>query len=289
MKRFTKHVLITGTARSGTSWLAETLAAPYRYRLLFEPEHETRTPKGRLLCDRWLQGPAPEAPETKYLLKVLQNRVDCDWIAQSSNRKFKMHLWPFLPKKFIIKCVRGNLMGHYINRRFKVPVVHVIRNPYAVLHSQKRSSFPWLQDLHLFSEQQELVALIKHTYGLDLTQADSYSVTERRTIRWCIENVLPLELWKFQESESYHVVRYEALFSDVQAFLDLCARVQLQPVANLAERYRKPSTKTHKNSALLSPKKQNPEEHQLSVQEREAVTKILRIFKTQLYPLEDTH
>src|SRR5690606_40393967 len=98
----------------------------------------------------------------------------------------------------------------------------------AVLHFQKRSSFPWLQDLHLFSEQQELVALIKHTYGLDLTQADSYSVTERRTIRWCIENVLPLELWKFQESESYHVVRYEALFSDVQAFLDLCARVQLQ-------------------------------------------------------------
>ena len=38
LKSYNKHIIIAGSARSGTSWLAEIIALQFRYRLLFEPE-----------------------------------------------------------------------------------------------------------------------------------------------------------------------------------------------------------------------------------------------------------
>ena len=55
MKRgYNKHIIIVGSARSGTSWLAETIAAQRRYRLLFEPEHEYNTKYGKLISDKFI-------------------------------------------------------------------------------------------------------------------------------------------------------------------------------------------------------------------------------------------
>jgi len=139
MGRFNKHIIVVGSARSGTSWLSETLAQPYRYRMLFEPEEETRTKNGYLLCDQWFTEPSDSAEAYAYLRRVFKNRVDCDWIAQNSNRKWKRHLWPFVPKQFIIKFVRCNLSAQYMNTIFNIPVIHIIRNPYDVIQSHQRA------------------------------------------------------------------------------------------------------------------------------------------------------
>lgn len=125
---YTKHVIVVGSARSGTSWLAETIAQQYRYRLLFEPEQETHTKNGVLLCDRYFTEEENNKEANIYLKKVFANRVDCDWIAQSSNRKYKRHLWPFIPKKFIIKFVRCNLAESYFQHTSAVPISLPYRN-----------------------------------------------------------------------------------------------------------------------------------------------------------------
>src|SRR5690606_19122620 len=125
MAKYHKHIIIVGTARSGTSWLSETIARQHRYRMLFEPVQETRTKKGYLLCDKWLVNKKESAEAHAYLKQVFANRVDCNWIAQNSNRKFKRHLWPWLPKKYVIKYVRANLSAKYMNETFQIPVIHM--------------------------------------------------------------------------------------------------------------------------------------------------------------------
>lgn len=55
MGRYNKHIIITGSARSGTSWLSEIIARQFRYRMLFEPDHEFNTTKGILIADQWLK------------------------------------------------------------------------------------------------------------------------------------------------------------------------------------------------------------------------------------------
>ncbi|WP_165780115.1 sulfotransferase domain-containing protein [Hanstruepera neustonica] len=280
MNQYRKHIIIVGTARSGTSWLSETIAQQHRYRLLFEPEHETRTPKGYLLCDQWIEVLDTTSEAYRYLHQIFANRVDCDWIAQNSNRQFKRHLWPFLPKKYIIKFVRANLLAKYMNEAFGIPVIHMIRNPYDVLYSQQRANFPWLVDMGHFSSQKPLVDLVKNRFQFDLGAVSKLTTLELLTLRWCIENVIPLEVLKPYEHK-HRVVRYENLFHDIQVFYDLCTYFDILPIKDIERVYKLPSSKTHDQSRIKT--KQKPL-LTFNTEELAQINGILDVFETKLYP-----
>lgn len=284
MSKFNKHIIIVGTARSGTSWLSEIIARQNRYRMLYEPEQAMRTKKGYLLSDRWFEDKEVSKEVRRYLWLIFNNRVDCDWIAQNSNRKFKRHLWPFIPKKFIIKFVRANLSAKFMNEAFKIPVIHIIRNPYDVIRSQQRSYFAWLIDLSHFIKQEKLVELIKNKFDFDLTNYEKYSRIEILTIRWCMENVIPLEVLEPYQYLS-KVIKYEDLIADVSVFKNLCKQFDLKPVDNIDVIYRKPSSKTHKNSMIRTNKLGKAD---WTFEELKEVNQILTTFKMQLYPLKKT-
>ncbi|SFN72376.1 hypothetical protein SAMN04487989_10317 [Bizionia echini] len=280
MGLFHKHVIVVGSARSGTSWLSETLSRPFRYRMLFEPEQETRTKQGYLLCDKWLTTREDSPEAYHYLKRVFKNRVDCDWIAQNSNRHWKRHLWPFIPKKFIIKFVRFNLSAVYLYQQFGIPVIHIIRNPYDVIRSQQQVKFPWLYDLSHFVSQDRLVQLIQEHFGYDIRAYKTLSPVEILALRWCLENVIPLEVLE-PYTGHMEVVRYEDLSHDMNLFYDLCDRFNLEPVANLKTYYKQPSSKTHPNSALVT---SELKKRVLSADEIAQINTVLTIFKSTLYP-----
>ncbi|MEY8848355.1 sulfotransferase domain-containing protein [Psychroserpens sp. XS_ASV72] len=283
MANFNKHIVIVGTARSGTSWLSETIARQHRYRMLFEPEHETRTKRGYLICDQWIETRSEAEEAYRYLRQVFQNRVDCDWIAQNSNRKYKRHLLPFIPKMFVIKFVRANLSAQFINETFHIPVVHIIRNPYDVIRSQQQVSFPWLFDLSIFSKQDKLVDKIMETFNYDIRRYSNLNPIEQLTLRWCIENVLPLEVLGGYTRQS-KIIKYEDLSRDLNVFLELCHQFSLEPISNVKEFYRTPSSKTHPDSQIITQK--NKAKNTFSVSERKAINNLLDIFETELYPRE---
>ena len=279
MADFNKHVLIFGSARSGTSWLAETVARRPRYRLLFEPEHEYNTKQGRLICDKYIPVGHSSPEINQYFRKLFSNRIDNDWIAQSSNRKFKRHLWPFIPKKYIIKFVRCNLLAHYIFDNFKVPYIHLIRNPYDVVQSQQRVKFPWLLNLSYFLEQEDLVELLFSKFNFDLHKYKDLSALEILITRWCIENVIPLKNQDKYPNFS-KVVRHEEIRNDMRQFITLCEFFNLQPVKNLEEVYFKPSTKTHPQSEIYH----GGLERKFSATELQKINRVLDIFQCELYP-----
>ena len=280
MSKFNKHIIIVGSARSGTSWLAETIAKQYRYRSLFEPEHEFNTPNGHLLCDRWVTQKEGFKKGYTYLKKVFANRVDNDWIAQNSNRKWKRHLWPFIPKKYVIKFVRCNLAAPYMQEEFGIPVVHIVRNPYDVLHSQQRVKFPWLYDLSRFANDVALVELLREEFQFQFKEESKYAPLEKLAIRWCIENVVPITLQK-AESKNYRLIRHEDLRNNIGVFLQLCSDFNLEPLANVATEYTKPSSKTHPKSTIIT-----PETHakQFSNDELQQINAILDTFGAHFYP-----
>jgi hypothetical protein len=279
MPRFNKHIIVVGSARSGTSWLAETIAKQYRYRSLFEPEHEFNTSKGALLCDRLIVEKKGFEKGHAYLQKVFANRVDNDWIAQNSNRKWKRHLWPLIPKKFVIKFVRCNLAAHYMRQEFAIPIVHLLRNPYDVLHSQQRVRFPWLYDLSKFAANEQLGKMLYDEFNFQLNDIKQYSELEVLTIRWCIENVVPLTIQK-AEGKNYRVLSYEALRNDMNLFLDLCADFDLEPLTNIEDEYTKPSSKTHPRSSIKSGAKIDS---QFTSEELSSINRILDTFRVTFY------
>ncbi|SOC78559.1 hypothetical protein SAMN06296241_0069 [Salinimicrobium sediminis] len=277
--RYNKHIIIVGSARSGTSWLAETIAAQHRYRLLFEPEHEFNTELGKLICDKDLNSRNISPLTENYFKKIFLNQVDNDWIAQCSNRKFKRHLWPLIPKKIIVKFVRANLAAHFMNEHFQIPLIHILRNPYDVIHSQQRVRFSWLYDLSHFLKQEELVELVYSKFKVNLNEVDKYSEIEVLAIRWCLENVIPIQV---REPYSYKskIVYHEHLRSDMDNFLELCEYFGLQPINDLSKKYSLPSSKTHPGSeirgSVINQAKFSPQQYR-------EINGILDKFKCELY------
>ena len=243
-------VLVFGSARSGTSWLCETMAHPRGYRLLFEPEHEQHVPEGRILTDRFLIPEANYPDIDRFLKRVFANRIDNDWIAQNSYRKFKVHLWPFLTKKKVVKFIRCNLGLHYITSKFNVPLVFIQRNPFSTIYSQNRVRFPWLFDFSRFTAQHELVKELKERYDLDLNRSD-YSDLERLAIRWGIENIFPFQYSHKKLGDSKIIcIKYEDLSENLELYFDIISKLGLEPSSNLEKSFYRPSSKTHAKSNI---------------------------------------
>ena len=278
--KYNKHIAVVGSARSGTSWLSEVIARQHRYRMLFEPEHEHQTKKGILLCDKYFTEENHSREADTYFKRIFANTVDCDWIGQISNRKWKRHLWPFIPKKYVIKFVRCNLSAKYINEHFQIPLVHILRNPYDVIKSQQRVKFPWLYKLDHFVAQPHLVELIENNFGLDITDVNKYSEVELLALRWCIENVIPLELKESYQYKS-EVVKHEDLRSDISIFLNLCRKFNLEPLSNIDDEYSRPSSKAHPNGIYRN---SHSQQKALATTEVLRINHILDQFETNLYP-----
>lgn len=286
MSKYNKHLIIVGTARSGTSWLSEIIATQYRYRLLFEPDHEFRTLRGKLICDRFFLNEQQAGVDAiKYMRQVFANHVDCDWIGQVSNRKFKRHLWPFVPKRYIIKFVRANLSAVFMNAYFDIPVVHVLRNPYDVIHSQERVKFPWLYDLSKFAAQPILVSLVQAHFQYDITQWEQCTAIEKLALRWCLENVIPLEVLGGYKGRAL-VIRYEDLKNDIGLFYDLCNTFDLEPREDIERVYKRPSSKTHPKSTIAGASKELY--GTLSQESVSEINTVLDVFKTKLYQKHHT-
>jgi len=249
--------------------------------MLFEPEHEFNTKKGKLICDKWLRTEASSVDANRYLKRVLNNQVDSDWIGQISNRKYKMHLWPFIPKKYIIKFVRANLSAKYINENFKVPLIHIIRSPYDVLDSQQRVKFPWLYNLEHFKQQNDLVQVVKENFKFDLIEdTKAFTPLEILTVRWCLENVLPLQILEPYKYK-HRIVKHEDLRNDLDLFLELCDEFNIEPLSDIEKEYQRPSSKTHPKSEIINEEKNTSK---FTIEELDVINNLLDIFNCKLYP-----
>lgn len=282
-ENYKKHIIVVGSARSGTSWLSEIIARQHRYRMLFEPEHEFNTKKGKLVCDQWMEDKKTSFKAHRYLKKVFRNRVDSDWIGQISNRKYKMHLWPFVPKKYVIKFVRANLAAKYMNETYKIPVLHVIRNPYDTIASQERVQFPWLYNLKHFKAQKKLVDFVEDTFNFDLLSTESYSRLQILAIRWCLENVIPLQFLAPYRYK-HQIVKHEDLRSDIKVFLNICETFDIAPLQNIEKEYVRPSSKTHPKSNIIN---KDVKVSDFNDEELKEMNIILNLFKCTLYPIKD--
>ena len=246
---------------------------------MFEPEHEFQTKEGHLICDKLITEVNATKAQQRYLKAVFSNKVDCNWIAQMSNRKYKRHLWPFVPKKYIIKFVRCNLGAHYFNAHFKIPVLFIYRNPYDVIASQNRVKFPWLYDLSHFENQPKLTEFLSDNYGFSWKEAEDYSEIKKLAIRWCIENKVVFDMQP-DNGKQFVKLKYEELKSDINMYYQLCKELNIEPLDNIEDVYKRPSSKTHPKSDIVSVSKNK---NQLSSTLILEINDILDRFNVTLY------
>ena len=179
-------VLVAGSGRSGTTWLASLINFDKSFRLVFEPFHNQKVPLWQDYSLRHYLSPGLEDRKVlNTVQQLLEGRPKNPWM-NSYNRTL-------LARKRIVKAIRANLMLGYISKQFpKTPIIFLTRHPCAVAHSRQRLGWDkWETDLEVFLSQSGLVSDFLSDWQTDMRACND--PFEKEIWFWAVENLLPFQ------------------------------------------------------------------------------------------------
>jgi hypothetical protein len=176
-------VLLAGSGRSGTTWLAELLTRSNRFRYLFEPLHPSRTMPLGLPPRPYLRPAEAHTTLTETVEGMLTGRIRGRWVDQY-NRKA-------VARRRLVKDVWANLTLGWVQARHPdTKIILVLRHPLAVAESQLATGWEWWTDPATLWSQP---ALVEDHLGPWRAVFDGLTDPLRRHVAtWCVENAVPL-------------------------------------------------------------------------------------------------
>lgn len=233
-------VFISGSGRSGTTWLQEIINYRNEYRMMFEPFYPERVE----ILRGWhpIQYLHQSCDDDRYLVPardILSGNVRNKWIDKYNRRLFS--------KKRLIKDIRANLFLNWMKVKFaEVPIVHIIRHPCAVANSKLLGG--WDSNITQFLAQKELMDDFLNPYEKEIRAASSEF--EKHIFSWCIENFVPLK--QFQQGEIL-VIFYENLCIKPEEEIRHLFTFLGKPYSpKVLKRVSIPSLESNKRSAIIS-------------------------------------
>lgn len=177
-------VVVAGTARSGTTWLAELIQEQLAARLLFEPFHPAQVPEYRDF--HYFQyarvGDADPALHA-FCARLLGGRIRNPWI----DRQVSV----LRPTARVVKPIRANLLLAWLRDAFpEVPMLLLVRHPCAVVLSRLELEWATDGDIRPFLEQPDLIEDQLRDVLPVIERADHPE--EKHAVVWCVHYRVPL-------------------------------------------------------------------------------------------------
>jgi hypothetical protein len=198
-----RTVIVAGVARSGTTWLGDIISSQGRNRILFEPFNPY--PVGALKTSiyiRYRRQGDQDPTLLDYCERLFSGRIRNAWIDQQVE-----HIYP---EYRVVKSVRANLMLKWLCCNFpQIPIVLIIRHPYAVVSSWLKLGWTAQRDWSSFLSQPDLV----HDFLAERSALVEQLVwpEERIAAAWCINHLVPFAQL---DSGDVHIVFYEDLVTN---------------------------------------------------------------------------
>ena len=269
-------ILISGTARSGTTFISDLINYKNEYRLIFEPFN----PQKVKICNNFKikQYIRPNCKDTKYFEPtklILSGRIRNYWIDHQNKL--------FVSDKRIVKDIRTNLMLKWISNNFSnMPIILIIRHPCAVAHSKIKMG--WKAHLEQILYQQNLINdyLSEYLDGIKSIKSNF----EQHILIWCIENCIPLK--QFKKDEIF-IVFYEELCLNPKNEIDLLFKyINKKYDIDIFKKMKKPSTMSQDNTVIDGENLINKWKKNISKEQIKKALEILNLFNLDKIYLEDT-
>lgn len=237
-----KSILISGSARSGTTWLADILSAALNGRIMFEPFNARQVrPYSQFNYFQYMR-PEEENPALEaFCRQLFTGAIRNAWIdrqVEYLNAEFR-----------VIKAIRANLLLKWVQQRFPdMPQIFIIRHPCAVVSSRMELGWDTDKDIEPFLSQPKLVEdfLGPHLDTIREARTDA----EKHAVIWCVTNLIPLKQFK---DGGLEVIYYENLCTQPNVemhriFAAVNRPFQEESLASLT----RPSTTSLPTSAILT-------------------------------------
>jgi len=199
-------IIITGSPRSGTTWLSDIFSAPKEHTPILEPLHLSN-PGLKELGFTWRTYIDPT--DNRDDVKELFYRIFTGGTATGFNTYAKPFLKVLSTKQWVLKFVRLNRLLPWVLNNFafnKKPVL-IIRHPCGVVYSQmKHPLFPTPDKVG----EDDKKLIMKFFPSLEKFLAEKEEV-KIRAITWALDNIIPLMLCPI---EKIIILSYEKLVLD---------------------------------------------------------------------------
>jgi hypothetical protein len=214
--QYLNNIGVFGAGRSGTTWLAQIIAAA-GLELIFEPLHTTEVAE----CGGWRPLPlfyraGDTFPWPDVFDRAIKGEIRSEWTVRDN---------PGARRK-VIKFIRANLMIEWILENYDILPVFIIRNPLAVVASMREQGWhispKWM---NMLLRDRRFTAHFNE--GADLGGLDTRELSdvEAKATFWSILNFIPKRLGLF---DRIPFVRYEELCRDpVGIVSDLAPRIDI--------------------------------------------------------------
>jgi sulfotransferase family protein len=237
-----RSILVAGTARSGTTWLADLIASQIPSRILFEPFNpELVSDYSRFHYFQYMR-PGIQNPDFyTFAQKVFTGEIHNRWIDRQNER--------IISKFRLVKEIRANLALKWLHDNFpEVPILFMMRHPCAVVSSRMELGWATDRDIDPFLSQPQLVEDHLDPY-LDLIRSAGNS-EEKHAVIWSVSNLVPLKQFR---SDELKVVYYENLCTHPEAELPgIFETIGYEFSSALVDTINQPSQTTKAGSAVVA-------------------------------------
>lgn len=194
---FPDTVAVIGTGRSGTTWLAQIIAAS-GMELIFEPLHSGQVPEAEECKPLPLVArPGDDPPWTPVIARALAGEFRNEWTLRAN---------PGASRR-VIKFIRGNLIADWMSRRFRIRPVFIVRNPLSVIASMIEQEWGINPRFVRGAIRRKDLREAYFEPFMDLVE-DEPSEIEAYALLWCVQNYPP---WRSGLWERIPLVRFEDL------------------------------------------------------------------------------
>ena len=240
-----KTLIICGSTRSGSTWLAELVSSIDGHSQIFEPMHTgyvKEAKKAGIKKNMYLQASDTWLNGKSFFTKVLSGKVINPWTTSQMP-------WKKLIKteRLVVKFVRANMVIDWLSKHLDIlPPAMVIRHPCAIITSQLDKGWAPSKEVLLSNKYFDNFPKIK----LACNQFDKRE--ERAALAWCMRYHAPLTLKK---PYPFVLVCYENLVRNgEQEIKKLFDAWQLPLTKNVLEQLSKPSDTVTETSQVVSGK-----------------------------------
>lgn len=223
--RNVRPIVISGSPRGGTTWVAESVARAFNSRrVIWEPLNPQNVSIKNLGFDQrpFVDKDSVSGGQYRFLKRLAFGKLINVYMFRLGTAVRKRELGKLLSnERLVIKFVRGNGVVGFLFRKFSIakPLV-IIRHPCAVVASQLKVGFP---DHPQVSQK----VLERYPSIKDVLQDDA-PLTERQAMTWAAD-VLAARM----NRDDLHIVYYEDIVMDPKAALyDVFASWGVNPDAD---------------------------------------------------------
>nr|WKN40036.1 sulfotransferase [Tunicatimonas sp. TK19036] len=280
-----KDILVTGSHRSGSTWVGSTLALPQKVTYIYEPFNQGTHYRGAPL-QYWFEyisvNDSLEKQEAfkKYMKRFLYGSVKGwadDMLRIDSFGEFKAFLKRYygyvINNRVLLKDPLAVMSVEWLVENFDLAVVIVIRHPAAFAASLKVKN--WNFDFTWFSGQHKLIeeSLSPFRKEIERLSASNANIIDQAILLW---NIIHYQIRMYEEAHPEWIfVKHEDLSANpVEQFQRLYQQLQLTFTPHVEDQIMKMTQASEKNTL-----KRDSKENIYSWKNRLSPEEITRIHK----------